>query len=219
MKQPESADQTEPVTAVAVSPPTPWPGSNPNKKNWGVTVGETIPTEMYDQKPGELGLVRALGFDNWHGGPDGGHEEMFFVGPSGERADHCNESAAREFIAHYKRAVETMKLYLLNGRNRKTHEWTVRSAGPTCEQLHGHLERIIYPDQARAALGAGADETQEPVHWHVNATCPCCDGSGMAALNATPGSCGVCRGSGRVDIFPAPSDQGGTDPEKTPVQP
>lgn len=93
-------------------------------------IGDTIPREMYDPKPGELGLVRALGFNNWYGGPDGGKEEMFFIGPSGERADHCNESAAQEFIAHYAHAIETMKLYLLNGRNRKTHEWVVKEVKP-----------------------------------------------------------------------------------------
>jgi hypothetical protein len=100
-----------------------------DNKQRGVVFGETILQERLYPKPGELGSVRALGFNNWYGGPEGGREEMFFVGPSGERADHCNESAAREFISHYEHAIETMKLYLLNGRNRKTHEWTVRSAG------------------------------------------------------------------------------------------
>lgn len=33
MKQPETRDTKEPVTEEASPPPTPWPGSNPNKVN------------------------------------------------------------------------------------------------------------------------------------------------------------------------------------------
>jgi len=91
------------------------------------TLGEAISPAMFAPKPGELGIVRDLGFNNVLRVGGKSEEEIFFVGPGGERAEHCNEEAAREFIAHYERHIETMKLYLLNERNRKTHEWTARS--------------------------------------------------------------------------------------------
>lgn len=75
---------------------------------------------------GPLALVRDIGFNNTMGLDREPTEEIVFYGPhrSNEMAQHATEDACMEYIARQEHNIQTVKLYLANGKNRKTHEWT-----------------------------------------------------------------------------------------------
>lgn len=89
--------------------------------------------DLPDRNDRILTLVRELGFDNFVCGLHGNIEKVFFLGPQmldgREEGAHATEEAVRNFIDYYENQIAVARDYLANGRNNKTHEWTVTAAG------------------------------------------------------------------------------------------
>lgn len=75
-----------------------------------------------------LTYVREIGFDNTLGVKVDGHliestEHLFFIDTLGNTSFNATDEAILGAIQRLKHTVETLELYLKNGRNNATHEW------------------------------------------------------------------------------------------------
>jgi hypothetical protein len=77
-----------------------------------------------DDEP--VDFVKELGFDNTMGivGDKTIHtEKLFFVDGFGNNSFNATDEAIEEAIKSWRHDIETLELYLKNGKNNNTHEW------------------------------------------------------------------------------------------------
>jgi hypothetical protein len=81
----------------------------------------------YRESPKEdppLTYIAELGFDNMFccvGAPP--QEQVFFVDTMDNTSFNATDEAIADYIKRQQHAIETVVLYLLNGKNNNTHEW------------------------------------------------------------------------------------------------
>lgn len=79
----------------------------------------------YRKSPQEdppLTHIKELGFDNTYGlGLP--QEQVFFVDVMRNTSFNATDEAIADYIKRQQHDIETVMLYLLNGRNNNTHEW------------------------------------------------------------------------------------------------
>jgi hypothetical protein len=81
----------------------------------------------YRQSPKDdppLTYIAELGFDNMFG-LGSPQEQVFFVDTMDNTSFNATDEAIADYIKRQQHAIETVMLYLLNGKNNNTHEWKV----------------------------------------------------------------------------------------------
>lgn len=80
----------------------------------------------YRQSPKEdppLTNIKELGFDNTFCVGRSMQEQVFFVDVRDNTSFNATDEAIANYIKRQQHDIETVMLYLLNGKNNNTHEW------------------------------------------------------------------------------------------------
>jgi len=70
-----------------------------------------------------LTYIAELGFDNMLCVGAQPQEQVFFVDTMDNTSFNATDEAIAEYIKRQQHNIETLVLYLLNGKNNNTHEW------------------------------------------------------------------------------------------------
>ena len=97
---------------------------------------EVEPSWREDKNDPPVDFIKELGFDSEFGllhTKDGTEsiatERVFFVDSSKHNSFNATDEAIQDAILRWKQNVETLELYLANGKNNNIHEWTIREHG------------------------------------------------------------------------------------------
>lgn len=90
---------------------------------------EVEPTWRKDKNDPPVNFIKELGFDNEFGllhtkaGTESrSSERLFFVDSAKHNSFNATDAAIQDAIKRWKRNIETLELYLANGKNNNTHE-------------------------------------------------------------------------------------------------